>query len=840
MRVRSNSLPGAAGTPIPLDKNLKRIEFVDGERSLDILKLKLMKRATQIVGLLLLVMPSLSLAAEEPNFAKAGRAYLQNHCLKCHSGAKPKAGLSLEPFRDSSSLIKQRKAWATVLTRIATGEMPPKGQPQPTVAEAVAFTDLVKAVFDHADRNAKPDPGRVTMRRLNRVEYRNTVRDLMGVQFDPTEDFPSDDIGHGFDNIGDVLTLSPVLMERYLAAAESIVSQAIMPNPPPVIKRRLASIYTEPASGESAKLAVNGFRPMSTDGKKFIELGPINTPYKWDADSDYIFRTRVYAETGNGKPLKVTLLLHGKGLPNPSPDVELNQLLGNVQRPARILKTFLVKANKREDAVVLEIPVSATPNRHRMMIAIDKPPAGGPHSKLWVEYLALDGPLDPRPASHRRLLAVTPGKPQAEQTRAVMTRFLRRAFRQPVTPRDLARSLRLVELALSEGDKWESAIQFAMQAALCSPKFLFRMELDAQPQSPQARPLDEFQLASRLSYFLWSTMPDDTLLDLAKKKQLTPQLDAQVHRMLADPRASSLVQNFAIQWLQVKRIEFISPDGQLFPTFNVKLRQAMLRETELFVESILREDRSVLDLIDADYTFLNEPLANHYGIADTNGNILGKKPNKPGGQRIKGEQFRRVSLQDRTRGGLLTQGSVLTVTSNPTRTSPVKRGRWVLEQILGTPPPPPPADVPELSEEKQDVSSASLRKRMEVHRRNPACANCHAKMDPIGFALENFNAVGAFRTKDGDFDVDATGQFADGTKFTGAADLKAIVMQRKQEFTRCLIEKLLTYAVGRGIEYYDRPTVEKIVQALPGEKYKFSALVKQIVKCDAFRQRRGL
>ncbi len=795
----------------------------------------------QVFTLLVVTMSSVATAADTPgpDFGKTGRAFVQKYCIKCHSGDKPKAGLSLAPFRDSLSVVKQRKTWDTVLTRIATGEMPPKGQPRATVPESVAFTDLVKAVFDHADRNAKPDPGRVTMRRLNRVEYRNTIRDLMGIQFDPTADFPSDDIGHGFDNIGDVLTLSPVLMERYLAAAEQIVSQAIMPNPPPLIKRRLASVYTEPASGESGKLVVKGFRPMSTDGTKFIELGPINTPYKWDPDGDYVFRTRVYAESGTGKPLKVTLLLHGKDLPNPSPGAELDKLLGNVKRPARILRTFAVKATTREDAEILEVAVPATPNRHRMQIAIDKPLEGGPHSKLWVEYLALDGPLDPRPASHRRLLA-TNGKSQAEQTREVMSRFLRRAFRQPVQADALSRSIQLVDLALADGDKWESAIQFAMQAALCSPKFLFRVELDDQPQSPNVSNLSEFQLASRLSYFLWSTMPDDTLLDLADKQQITANLDAQVRRMLADPRASSLVQNFAIQWLQVKRIEFISPDGQLFPTFNVKLREAMLRETELFVESILREDRSVLDLIDADYTFLNEPLAQHYGIADTNGNAIGQKPQKPGGQRIKGAQFRRVSLQDHTRGGLLTQGSVLTVTSNPTRTSPVKRGRWVLEQILGAPPPPPPANVPELSEEKQGVSAASLRERMEVHRRNPACANCHAKMDPIGFALENFNAVGAFRTKDGSFDVDATGEFSDGTKFTGPAELKSIVMQRKDDFTRCLVEKLMIYAVGRGLAYYDRPTVEKIVRSLAADGYRFSALVTQIVKSDAFRQRRGL
>lgn len=773
-----------------------------------------------------------------PEFGKAGRTFLETYCLKCHQGDEPKAGLLLDGFRDATSLVRERKTWDVVLGRIATGEMPPKGQRKPPVAEAVAFSDLVKAVFDHHDRHAKPDPGRVTMRRLNRVEYRNTIRDLVDVDFDPTTDFPSDDIGHGFDNIGDVLTLSPFLMERYLAAAEQIMAKAIMPTPPPVIKRHLNSIYTEPASAESGKLVVNGFRPMKTDGTQFIELGPINTPYKWDPDGDYVFRTRVYAETRNGKPLKVSILVHGDGLPNPSSDGELDKLLGNPKRPARILKTFQVKASTPDEAEVLEVSVPAMPNRHRMQIAIDRPAEGQPHATLWVQYLALDGPLDPRPKSHRVLLA-SDQQSQPERTREVMARFLRRAFRRPVEPEELARSVGLVEQAVGEGEKWEAAIQFAMTAALCSPKFLFRVELDGNPQSPQVRDLDEFQLASRLSYFIWSSMPDDVLLDLAERKQLTANLDAQVQRMLADPRSTALIQNFAMQWLQLQRIDFISPDGKLFPTFDVRLRQSMVRETELFLESVLREDRSILDLLDADYTFLNGPLAAHYGIKDTNGSLAGKKPT-PGGRPIRGEQFVRVSLQDRRRGGLLTQASVLTVTSNPTRTSPVKRGRWVLEQIMGAPPPPPPGNVPELSEEQEDVSAASLRERLEVHRRNPACANCHAKMDPIGFSLENFDAVGAWRTQDGKFEIDATGEFTDGTKFVGPAELKSFVMDRKEQFVRCLTEKMLIYAIGRGLEFYDRPTVEQIVNSLPEADYKFSALVMQIAKSRAFRQRRGL
>jgi len=781
-------------------------------------------------------------AEPPPDFAKTGRSFLEKYCIACHGGKEPKAELSLESYRDTAALVKQRKVWDNVRKRIVAGEMPPrkKDRPVPTVAEAEAFVSLVQAVFDHADRNARPDPGRVTMRRLNRVEYRNTIHDLIGIEFDPTEDFPSDAIGHGFDNIGEVLTLSPVLMERYLAAAETIMSRAITPNPPPVTKRHLASVYTEPANPDSGKLVENGFRRMTTDGKVFIEVGPIHTPYQWEVDGEYIFRTRVYGQSGTDKPLNVSLLVHGTDLPDPSPSSDLARLSGNVPKPARLLKTFAVKATKRENAEVLEVRVPPMANRHRMVIAIDKPEADQPPAKLYVEYLALEGPLETRPASQRRLLAATPAKSQAEQTREVLSRFLRRAFRRPPTADELQRSIKLAETVLARGEKWEGGMQVAMQAALCSPKFLFRVETDEAPTGPEIRPLDEFQLASRLSYFLWSSMPDDTLLDLAEKKQLTAHFDEQVRRLLADSRASALVKNFAMQWLQIKRIEFISPDGQLFPTFNDTLRASMLRETELFVESIVREDRSVLEMVDANYTFLNEPLARHYGIADTLGNLVGQKPAKPGGQPIRGEQFQRVTLQDRSRGGLLTQASVLTVTSNPTRTSPVKRGKWILEQILGAPPPSPPPNVPELPEKEKDVTAASLRQRMEVHRRNPACANCHARMDAIGFALENFNAVGAFRTRDGSFAIDATGAFADGTKFTGPVELKAMVLHHKEEFTRCLTEKLLIYATGRGPEYYDRPTVERIVKVLPAGDYKFSVLVSEIVRSDAFRKRRGI
>lgn len=773
--------------------------------------------------------------ATEPDFAKDGVPFLKKHCLGCHSGDEPKAELSLDAFKDSQSVVVARKTFENVLRMITTGEMPPKKKPHPSVAEAEAFVEHVKAVWDYADLHAKPDPGRVTMRRLNRTEYRNTIRDLLGVDIDPTTAFPSDDIGHGFDNIGDVLTVSPLLMERYMDAAEQIMSQAITPTPPPVVKRQLISKNTEPALNEPDSLIVDGFRPMRTDGERALDVGPIHVPYEWEPGEEYLYRTRVYATSSTGQPLKVTILVHGKDLPDPTPDADLDGLLGNVYHPARILKTFHVKATTPEEAETLEVRVPPIANRERMLLAIDKVPQGQPPSTLWVNWVALDGPLNTFPRSHRQLLAVTPDRSQADQSREVMGRFLRRAYRRPVNPHELERSIHLVEQALAKSGQWETGIQFAMRAALCSPKFLFRVELDDRPASLKARPLDEFHLASRLSYFLWSSMPDDELLNLAKKKLLTANLDAQVRRMLTETKASALVENFAMQWLQLKRLDFITPDGKLFPTFNLKLRRAMIKETELFFESVMRQDRSILELIDADYTFLNESLARHYGIIETTG-----EPTDTQNIKFEGDAFQRVSLPDRRRGGLLTQASVLTVNSNPTRTSPVKRGRWVLEQILGTPPPSPPSDVPELVEDGAALTATTLRQRMEEHRKNPSCANCHAKMDPIGFALENYDAIGAFRTRDGEFDIDASGEFADGTKFAGPEDLKAIIMQKKDLFVRCLSEKMLTYALGRGLEYHDRPATERIARQLAANDYRFSVLVTEIAKSEPFRMRRGV
>ncbi len=732
--------------------------------------------------------------------------FVKQHCLACHGETEPKAELSLAKFGDEASILKARKTWLKILQMVEQGEMPPKEKPKPTADEVANFAKAVNDIFDRADKNAKPDPGRVTIRRLNRVEYNNTIRDLVGVDFNPAEDFPSDDIGHGFDNIGDVLSLSPVLMERYLAAAESIMQRAIMPDPakPPV--RTQSSRYLEPATSEAAH-----WRPLIK--------GNLNTPYSLSLSGDYTFKIRCYTKNSGDEPVKIAVQLDGDDV-----------------------KQFEVKATDEKTPETIMLPIFLPDGKLRIAVRLLNPTEGDKPENprtLMVEWFELSGPADTRPASQRKIMACSPDKPKSEQTREILQRFATKAYRRPATKDEVDRLAKLVETVETSGEKYDAAIQFALQAVLVSPKFLFRVELDDRPDSADAHAIDEFQLASRLSYFLWSTMPDDELFALAEKKELTTNLDVQIRRMLKDAKSKSLVENFALQWLQLRRLTTVAADATLFPTFNDRLKADMLKETSLFLTEIIQEDRSITDLLDADFTYLNERLAKHYGIADTNGNLAGQKPTNPGGQPIRRDEFQRVILQDRSRGGLLTQASVLTVTSNPTRTSPVKRGRWVLEQILGTPPPPPPPNVPELPMDEKAIMTGSLRQRLEEHRKNPACASCHDKMDALGFALENFNAVGGFRLKDGEFDIDSSGTLPDGKSFKGSAELKSILVEKKDQFARCLAEKLLIYGTGRGLDYYDKRTVDRIVAATGKDGYKFSTLIIEIAKSDPFRQRRG-
>lgn len=782
------------------------------------------------------------LAETPPDFAREGLPFLRQHCVRCHGGQDAKAELRLDRFRDSSVVVKHRKLFENVVKMLRTGAMPPEDETQPDPQQVTAFLEHLAAVFDYADRHAKPDPGRVTMRRLNRTEYKNTVRDLLGADFNPTEGFPADDVGHGFDNIGDVLTLSPLLMERYLDAAETIANRVIVVNPPKPSVRYLAGRFLQPNNAETSQ---GRFRKLDPLAEEPVHSGPYSAPggyLKFSAEDDLIFRATLYAEPRGDAPVRVALFISGKEI-QPSSDEAIGKLMGTDKprwKSIQILKTFEITARNAQQLQTIEVPIQRLGGINNAGIAVVTPPAGEEPPVLHIQHLWSEGPLETRPRSQRMILKCAPNQPRAEQTREVVARLLLRAYRRPPTTAELTRVIQLVETAMAEGAKWEAAMQQVIQVVLCSPKFLFRVELDDRPTSQQARLLDDFQIASRLSYFLWSSMPDDELFELAGQGQLRKHLDAQVQRMLRDPKAAALVENFAMQWLQVQRLERFSPDATLFPTFNDRLRAAMLMETRLFFDSVMREDRSILDLLAADYTFLNEPLAKHYGIADTQGNLVGQRPAEPGGKPIRGAEFQRVTLPAGTRGGLLTQASILTVTSNPTRTSPVKRGRWVLEQILGEPPPPPPPNVPELPEDEQAAAGASLRERLELHRKNPSCANCHAKMDPIGFALENYDAVGAYREQDGEFVIDPSGKFPDGTPFAGPQELKSIVREKKTLFARCLAEKMLTYALGRGVEYYDRPTVERIVKQLADQDYKFSTLVAEIVKSDPFLQRRGI
>jgi hypothetical protein len=785
----------------------------------------------------LVLRPPEPLAAQppkaEPSFKAEGVAFLKTHCLKCHSGEKAKADLKLDGYTDDAGLLKDRKVWQRVIDSVKSGEMPPVNRPQPTATEREQFLKVVDGVFERHDRTAKPDPGRVTMRRLNRNEYNNTIRDLVGVDFNPAEDFPSDDVGHGFDNIGDVLTLPPVLLERYLAAAETIMARAITPTPPPVTARWQGAWFTEPAGPKVP--TKNNWRIVSVGKDDGITTGPVHTPVKVpdNGNGDFVLRARAYAETTGMKPVKIALLACcDKTAPGVATDEDVKKLSGaHVQglRPFKIVEIAEVTGRAEKDAKEVRAKLGPTPGLHRVAIALVTPDEGEPEPKLYLQFMSLDGPMDSRPATHKKLLACDPKKPQAEQSREVLERFASRAYRRPVTKDELERLLKLADARVKAGDKWDAAMQFAMTAALVSPKFLFRVELDDRPTAADPHPLDEYQLASRLSYFVWSSMPDQELFDLAAKKQLTANLDAQVKRMLRDPKAQALTDNFVVQWLQLQPLRNANPDPKKFPQFNEQLRAAMLTETKLFFAEVVREDRSILDILNGDFTYVNGPLAVLYGIPH------GGK----GGPRRQWEEFVRVDLKGTNRGGVLTQASVLTVTSNPGRTSPVKRGRYVLEQILGTPPPPPPPDVPELEKDGKAVNAGTLRQQMEAHRKNPACANCHAKMDGLGFGLENFDAIGGFRTKDGDAAIDSTGELPGNVKFSGPAELKGVLLSKKDQFAKCLAEKMLTYALGRGLEFYDRRAVDAITAGLAKGEYKFSALVTAIVKSDPFRMRRG-
>ncbi|QDV40708.1 hypothetical protein Enr13x_05440 [Stieleria neptunia] len=615
-----------------------------------------LQRTTRWISFALLIGLSAGNALAEENFQTNIAPFLENHCVVCHSGDDFEGEVSFDRFDDSANIQDNYEFWEKVLRLVVEHQMPPADQTQPTADEIALLGQAIELEFNAFDCTSVKHPGRVTIRRLNKSEYNNTIRDLLGLDLHLADNFPSDDVAHGFDNVGDVLTIPPILFEKYLDAAATIAEKAL--------------------ADEQAKKRV--------------------------------------------------------------------------------------------------LPREAANDDEQVAVA-----------------------------------------------RENIRQFAARAFRRPITDDESDRLFAIMRDAFERGAPRDEIFQTVVAAILIHPNFLFRVERDPDPDDEDGiRSLDGYELATRLSYFLWSSMPDQRLFDLAASGELTNKdvLAAEAKRMLADPKSRALVDNFAGQWLQLRDVSSLMPDPVRFPDFDEPLRQAMRRETETFFEQMIRQDRSVLEFLEADYTFVNERLARHYGIDS-----------------IQGESFQKVALPAGRRG-VLTHSSILMLTSNPTRTSPVKRGKWILENFLAEPPPPPPADVPDLEEGGEVLGS--LREQMEQHRANESCAVCHRKMDALGFGMENFDAVGAYRERDGAYEIDASGELPGGVEFDGAEELMQILVQEKsQQFCKCLAGKLLTYALGRGLTSYDRCTVNSALAAMENDGYRFSSLVAAIVTSDPFTMR---
>ncbi len=742
--------------------------------------------------------------AESARFNAEALSFLRDFCFSCHSNEKKKGGLNLEDYTAEAPKIEDREMWEAARDMLQSREMPPENKPQPSEGTRQKIVDYIDAQLARFNCDDSVTPGRVTIRRLNRAEYNNTIRDLAGVDFKPAADFPADEVGYGFDNIGDVLSLSPILMEKYLAAAEQVATKAIKVDYPPQPKRRRIE-------AERMKIFLETPRDVRAEGNVLgmYREGGGSAEFQVDRKDAYRITIRAAGDQAGPEPPRLGLKIDDKEV-----------------------KTFAVRnaRNKPRDYSI-EIPLE--PGNHKLAIAYlnnyvvsnHPDPRMNGDRNLFADYIDIVGPLNvapaPPPASHALIIPRQPKRGQERQAAFdILKRFATRAYRRPATDAEVRRLARFVDIVRAEGGNFNEGIQLAVQAALTSPHFLFRWELDPNADTPnEIRHLNSHQIASRLSYFLWSSMPDDELMRLAAGGKLTDKatIAHQARRMLKDPKATALVENFAGQWLQIRNLAEMEPDPEHFPTFNDKLRASMKRETELFFEAIMREDRSVLELLDSDFTFLDERLARHYGI-----------------EGVKGDRFQRVSLKpEHNRGGVLTHASILTITSNPTRTSPVIRGKWIMEQILGAPPPIPPPGVPELEEQSAVDATASLRKRLEQHRANPDCAVCHNKLDPLGFALENFDGIGTWRDYDGRFPIDPAGELPSGDKFSGAADLKNI-LKNNEDFIRSLARNMLTYALGRGLEYYDKCAVDDACKLLKSNDHKFTALVTGIVTSDPF------
>ena len=803
--------------------------------------------------------PAVPLAAQEAA-AEAPRAVLDRYCVACHNDRLLTGGLSLEAAAvDAADPSRDADVWERVIAKLRTGAMPPPGRPRPDAATYDAVAARLEADIDRAAA-ANPDPGRTsTVHRLNRTEYRNAIRDLLALDLDVTPLLPGDETSDtGFDNNADVLSISTAQLERYLSAARTISRLAVglAPAAPafetfdvPLLLLQDDRQSEDLPLGSRGGVAIPYHFPVDGEYLVKIELRSNWQDYILGMGSEHLLDVRIDGELvkrftvggeDRGRPAPLTFTIAERG------DPQWEEYLQTADESLEF--RFPVEAGPRTVGVsfvrnVWEPEGILLPRQAGEVLSNDEVYYGN----AAVAAVGIGGPYDPAgpgdTPSRRAVFTCRPddaaadpavesdagggARPADERACAaeIVSRLARRAYRRPVTAADVDTLLGFFDSGRDSGGGFDAGVQLALERMLVDPDFLLRMERDPAGAAPGAPyRLSDVAIASRLSFFLWGSIPDDALLDAAEAGRLTEPavLDEQVRRMLADPRARSLVDDFAMQWLHLRNLEDVKGDPVPFPDFDDNLVEAFRHETTLFLASTLREDRSVLDLLDADYTFVNERLARHYGI--------------PG---VYGSRFRRVALPDLTqRGGLLGHGGLLALTSYPTRTSPVLRGKWLLDTILGAPPPSPPPDVPALPEGEGGGRTTSVRERLERHRQAPACATCHASIDPPGFALEQYDGLGGWRTADEYGNpVDATATLPSGRRVEGMAGLRAWLLERPEQFAGTVTEKLLSYALGRGLAHADRPTVRAVVRDAAADDYRWSALVAGIVKSPAFLMR---
>ncbi len=731
----------------------------------------------------------------------------EQFCVGCHSDQARTAGVSLQGL-DAGDVTKHPAIWEKVLRKVASQEMPPPDLPAPSPAARADFVRRLEDALDAA-ATANLNPGHVPVRRLNRAEYANAVRDLLDLEVDVSPWLPVDDSGYGFDNIADVLSLTPTLLDRYMIAARRIGRLA------------LGAPSARPVKELFVRDREAGFRDVghSRTAAHDLPLGAgrgTALRYYFSQTGTYsigVALTRGNARTGYEHE-ESRLLINGG----------LHTLSFSFPRGAA--RPESARPDSPDSVEHTHPPLDIRMDGRRLRL-VEMPDTAVPYA---VHSISIEGPFDASgpgdTASRTRIFTCYPSG-NAEETACaerILSALARRAYRRPISESEVAALMDVYRSGHATGG-FEGGIEHALRAVLVSPRFLFRIERHPKGlEKGTVYRIGDYELASRLSFFLWSSLPDEPLLAAAERGHLQDpaEVGRQVRRMLADPRARALVENFAGQWLELRKVSRIKPDEKLFPEFDSELRYAMRRETELFLDDILRNNRSVLELLDSERSFLNERLASHYGIDG-----------------VHGSQFREVLLTDARRGGLLGQGSILSVTSYPNRTSVVIRGKWVLENLFGMPPPPPPPDIPELEEAAPEGTDLPLRELMSLHSRNPTCASCHVRMDPIGFALENFDAIGRWRDHDGPTMIDATGELPGGLGFEGPAGLKRVLVTHlREDFVRTVVEKLLTYALGRGLEYYDGPTVRSIIREAEGSGYRLTDLMVGVAQSIPFQMRR--